>query len=166
MGRAGSSTCSIHATWMKRGEEGEIDADMSDFRLLSSESDYTLSSDPVQDGSMIIGKWGADSQNGGGGWFVGKVRPTANKWKKDMAKAKQKGREGPCDPRVVFWDDGYETIWDCAEPITRETFNEEMSAKTEAESRAPVFSWFVAEDVAADAQSEDEMDVSCITLAD
>ena len=79
MGRAGSSTCSIHATWMTRGEEGEIDADMSDFRLLSSESDYTLSSDPVQDGSMIIGKWGADSQNGGGGWFVGKVRPTANK---------------------------------------------------------------------------------------
>lgn len=29
------------------GEGGEIDADMSEFRLLSSESDYTLSSDAV-----------------------------------------------------------------------------------------------------------------------
>jgi hypothetical protein len=47
----------------------------------------------------------------------------------------------------------------CAEPITREIFNEEMSAKTEAKSRAPAFAWFVAEDSAADAQSEDEMDV-------
>ncbi|GMI45716.1 hypothetical protein TrCOL_g12979 [Triparma columacea] len=135
--------------------EGEINAE-DEFRLLCDERDYTLSDDDVQDGSLIIGKWGSDAENGGGGWYVGKVRMTGKKWKKDIQTARNQGQT---NPRVVYWDDGYETIWDRTKPITREDFNKEMSATTEADSQAPVFSWFVAQEAEAQSDTDDDMEM-------
>jgi hypothetical protein len=43
-------------------------------------------------------------------------------------------------------------------PITREDFDKEMSATTEADSHAPVFSWFVVQEEEAQSDAGDEMD--------
>ena len=42
--------------------------------------------------------------------------------------------------------------------LTREDFNKEMSATTEADSQAPVFSWFVAQEAEAQSDTDDEME--------
>jgi hypothetical protein len=97
-----------------------------------------------------------DSSKLGGDPASGLTILLGKKWKKDI---KMATNQGQTNPHVVYWDDGYETIWDCTKLITREDFNKEMSATTEADSQAPVFSWFVAQEAEVQSDTDDEMEM-------